>query len=335
MILRDTVLFLALTLLCGCSNQKVEVTKYSGFEQTKSVKSIKIEVPHVLLYPRNLFLLEDKLIVLNEKTDTLFQMFGVPDFKYQGQFGIKGEGPDDFHLPSIQAVNQTEFGFTLSDMNRLKNVNLEKAEPHITSTDLPYDFQYFNGLIELEDSLYCCNTEFGAEQELRFLYPDGKYEEFGIYPEKVKPRFKDALARNQAYNSLLVAKSDGTRVAVFYQHLRRYRIYKTKGELETDNVLDIFPCQEFPDVDDRNRYIHPIALYATDRYIYALNLDMKADEIGNKVRNPNIQLFDWEGHPLKQYQLDCYISSFTVDEQNGAIYGVFVEDENHIYKFEL
>ena len=62
---------------------------------------------------------------------------------------------------------------------------------------------------------------------------------------------------------------------------------------------------------------------------------MTVNEIGNKVSNPSIQLFDWEGRPLKRYQLDRYISSFIVDEQNGIFYGVFVEDENSIYKFEL
>lgn len=59
------------------------------------------------------------------------------------------------------------------------------SEPHITSTDMPYQFQYFNGLMELKDSLYCCNTEYGSEYELRFLYPDGNYEELGVYPEEV------------------------------------------------------------------------------------------------------------------------------------------------------
>ncbi|MDE8698186.1 hypothetical protein PZH42_29925, partial [Bacteroides cellulosilyticus] len=38
---------------------------------------------------------------------------------------------------------------------------------------------------ELKDSLYCCNTEYGSEYELRFLYPDGNYEELGVYPEEV------------------------------------------------------------------------------------------------------------------------------------------------------
>lgn len=332
MIVRTFLILWVLVLLYGCSDNQKKINKYDGFEETVSLKSTPIEVPSVLLYPRNLFLLKEHLIVLNEKTDTLFQMFGMPDLKYQGQFGIKGEGPEDFTLPSIQAVSQDKQGFTLNDMNRLKSISVVGSEPHISSVTLPYEFPYFNGLVKLKDSLYCCNAGYEAEYELRFLYPDGNYKDKGEYPEGVKPRFKSILTRNQAYNSLLIAKPDGARLAVFYQHARRFRIYDADGELKTDNILNVSPCQELPAGNDSERYIHPIFLYATDRYIYALNLDMTSEEIENRTGNPNIQIFDWEGHPVKQYHLDCYISSFAVDEQNGCIYGVFIEDENHIYK---
>lgn len=333
--LKSIILYGTLILLCGCSDKNGQVSRYSGFEQSVSVKSSSAEVPPVLLYPRSLFLSGNRLIVLNEKTDTLFQVFSVPELEYQGQFGIKGEGPADFQLPSIQPVGYTESGFILNDMDRLKYISWETSGPRVTSRSLPYDFRYFNGLVALKDSTYCCDAGFEDEHELRLLYPDGREEVFGTYPEEVAPRFKDVLARNQAYTHLQVAKPDGTRVAVFYQHLRRYRIYKADGGLDTDNVLDILPSQELPDMNDDERYIHPICLYATDRYIYSLNLDMTAAEIGNKERNPSIQLFDWEGRPVKQYQLDRFISSFTVDEPDGVVYGVFVDDENHIYKFKL
>ena len=78
-----------------------------------------------------------------------------------------------------------------------------------------------------------------------------------------------------------------------------------------------------------------IAVYATDRYFYTLNLDMTAQELGTANKFPNIQVFDWNGTPVKQLYLDCYISSFVVDETNQIIYGVFAEDDSHIYKFRL
>ena len=90
-----------------------------------------------------------------------------------------------------------------------------------------------------------------------------------------------------------------------------------------------------PEVADEERCIHPIAVCATEKYIYTLNLDMTAEEIGKQAKKPSIQIFDWDGHPQKKYGLDVFISSFVVDENAGEIYGVFVEDMNHIYKFKI
>ena len=43
MILKNIVLFLILALLCGCSHKRAEINRYSGFEQTISVNSTKID----------------------------------------------------------------------------------------------------------------------------------------------------------------------------------------------------------------------------------------------------------------------------------------------------
>lgn len=331
--IKNLLLCLAILLFCQCTEKKIEVNVYDEFSQVQSVSAVKKEVPSVLLYPRSLYLLKDKLVALNEGTDTLFQVFEKSDLAYQGQFGTKGNGPGEFHLPSLQAVSQTDDSFVLNDLKTLKTMTWKEGKLCITSADLPFDFQYFNGLTKLEEGKYGCLAGHDADHELRILNEDGTHVDFGEFPEAVEPRFKDALARNQAYTRLAVAKPDGSRMALFYQYLRRYRIYKADQTLETDNILTLLPSQEKPDVEDEVRYIHPIALYATDNYIYTLNLDMKAEEMGSKM--PNIQVFDWEGRPLKMYQLDCYISSFVVDEGKKVIYGVFVEDDNHIYQFNL
>ena len=134
---------------------------------------------------------------------------------------------------------------------------------------------------------------------------------------------------------MTVAKPDKSCFVSFYQHIRRFRIYGKDGELKRDVILDILPGQERPEVDDYLRFIHPISVYATDSYIYTLNLDMTTEEIENRKTTPNIQVFDWEGKPLTQYKLDCFINTFVVDEVANKIYGVFVEDEDHIYVFKF
>ena len=134
---------------------------------------------------------------------------------------------------------------------------------------------------------------------------------------------------------MTVAKPDKNCFVSFYQHIRRFRIYGQDGKLKRDVILDLFPGQECPEVDDNMRLIHPICVYTTDNYIYSLNLDMTTEDVEDRKTTPNIQVFDWEGKPLIQYKLDCFINTFAVDEVAHKIYGVFVEDEDHIYVFNL
>lgn len=122
---------------------------------------------------------------------------------------------------------------------------------------------------------------------------------------------------------------------MFYQYLRRWIIYDANGIMLSDNCLEIQPGHALPKVEDEERYIHPIAVYATKKFIYTLNFDMTVQEVGSQINNPNIQIYDWEGRPLRKCNLDCFISSFVINEKTGDVFGAFVEDMNHIYQFKL
>ena len=319
--------------LAGCNKSFYNgLVEYSSFTEEIILHAEKIEVPPTLLYPRGIYLSGNHLVVFNEKTDTLFQIFELPTMKYQGQFGIKGGGPKDFILPLAQSVSYRSDKFVLSDGDKLKQVSFDGNGIQVQATALPFGFSYYNGLQYLGDSSFCCFTDFQDEQPLMLLRPDGEIVKFGDYPEDVSPRFKNVLARNQAYTGFLVAKPDGSRMALFYQFLQRWRIYDADGVLVSDNV---WTGHSLPKVADEERCIHPIAVYATEKYVYTLNLDMTVEEIGKQVKKPSIQIFDWDGHPQRKYELDVFISSFVVDENAGEIYGVFVEDMDHIYKFKI
>ena len=41
------------------------------------------------------------MVNVNEKMDTMFQCFHLPDLTFQYGFGTQGQGPGDFFLPSI------------------------------------------------------------------------------------------------------------------------------------------------------------------------------------------------------------------------------------------
>lgn len=61
--------------LCSCSAEKNGTfNEYADFKDKAELKADRIEVPPVLLYPRSVYLLNDKLVVLNEKL-TLYSLY--------------------------------------------------------------------------------------------------------------------------------------------------------------------------------------------------------------------------------------------------------------------
>ena len=333
-------LALLLPIFCGaysCSNPHKQVSEtYSSFGQTESLNSERHKVGDILMYPRNLFLTDSTIVVYNEKTDTIFQVFDKHSFTFQYSFGRKGEGPNEFVNSINHWVEVKKDGITLLDVFRLKEISLKNGQPVIQTYGVPHKASYFNNLIALKDSAYVCDA--GLEEEKgRFMLirPDSTTQFFGEYPESSE-RFESVLMRNQAYVSTLVGHPEGEKFAAFYCNTRGFSIFDASGKLLHQIKLDIQPQEKEISTNAEQRYMHTIAAYATNDYIYTLNLDMTFEEIAAQKQNPNIQVFSWEGEPLKQYNLDCYISSFAVDESNATIYGVFAEDENAtIYTFKM
>lgn len=62
---------------------------------------------------------------------------------------------------------------------------------------------------------------------------------------------------------------------------------------------------------------------------------MTPEEIRERKACPSVQKFSWEGKPLKRLYLDRMISSFAIDEKEQTIYGVFAENEDEIYTFDM
>jgi len=328
------LLIIISVLVAGCANRQSTTVHYASFDESDSLTAISQEIPPIMLYPRNIFLHDGNIVVFNEKMDTLFQVFSKEDFSYKYSFGIRGQGPNDFIFPSTQEAGITERGIAILDVKTLREISFHDDSPVIRTNVISAPFEYFNGFIRLNDSLYCCDAGFEEEHEFMFIYLDGSFKQWGEYPEDID-RLGSKLSRNQAYKKISVARPDGKRFASFYCSQRRCRIYNDSGELLHDVVLDIHPFTELPDKETNNRYIHTIAACATEEYIYTLNLDMTVDEISNKKRSPNIQVFSWDGKPLKQYWLDVYISAFAIDKERNLIYAIFAEDDSHIYQFEL
>ncbi|MFQ7082998.1 MULTISPECIES: BF3164 family lipoprotein [Bacteroides] len=329
-------IFTFMILLIGLSACTVRSTTeiYDSFDATGSLLGEKHDIPPIMLYPKNIFLKDSFLVVFNEKIDTCFQVFDKIGFGYKYAFGIKGEGPDDLILPVSQLVANNHNETIVLDMNRLKKISFVNDQPTISNLEFSGTQPFYNGLIKLTDSLYICDAGLEEENEYAFIYPNGELKKWGVYPKGIE-RFGNLLSRNQAYTKIKVAHPSGKYFAAFYTNSRKLRIYDISGNMLHDIELNILPGEQEVPLEVEKRYIYAIGAYATENYIYTLNLDMTPQDIYARKYNPSLQVFSWEGKPLKQYKLNCYISAFTIDEASRTVYGVFAEDESSIYTFNL
>ena len=106
-----------------------------------------------------------------------------------------------------------------------------------------------------------------------------------------------------------------------------------KNIKEVKHIYNI-PPQYVPDKDGANS--HPkksnklgfSEIAVTEKYIYLKKYDfclgdISKDDINNGYPlwfDNKIYVFDWEGNPVKKYNLDKYISSFVVDSNDKFIY---------------
>ncbi|MDN3688064.1 hypothetical protein [Cyclobacterium jeungdonense] len=68
---------------------------------------------------------------------------------------------------------------------------------------------------------------------------------------------------------------------------------------------------------------------------YGLHLGKSFRNISDPDKLNRVFVFDYHGKILNQYSLDYPLTGFTVDEDNGIIYGLTVDEEPNVVAFAL
>ncbi|WP_339904372.1 BF3164 family lipoprotein [uncultured Cyclobacterium sp.] len=75
--------------------------------------------------------------------------------------------------------------------------------------------------------------------------------------------------------------------------------------------------------------------YAGKSLIYALYVGKDYKQISNPDKLNKVFVFDYQGNIQNNYELDYQLSEFTVDEDNGIIYGLTVDAEPNVVAFKI
>jgi hypothetical protein len=318
-------------LLFACNlNVSEKNMVITTFPEKKEIKTSVIQTAPVILAPDEMFIMNDQIWILQNKKDTLFDVFGLPDCNYLFSTGTKGQGPNEFIFPIGKTIQTGEDWFTVLDVNVMKTVTLQTNNSLQTvKSEKIFDQFPVNGFIKLNDSLFCAfadcatGTTGNYEYQLKNLSKEGEIK-FSKYPNLTGKKFRGD-ERCQIYYKYLVANPSERKFAAFYSFFKFFRIYSYEGTLEKEIQVKTPPFQS-GDVENREeRELYYGRPFATEKYIYAL---CSANEI---------QVWDWNGNPIIQYDLDKEFFAFAVSEKYKKVYLVCTEetDLDKIYVLDL
>lgn len=341
---RTKNLFLLLILLGSCvgnedySFQRVEHSEH---------EMVPTNVP--LYDPYRIVFLRDAVLVLDVKAEHFIHAFSERDFSPLGSFIRKGHGPkEETDIWEIRAMDENQFLLSTGTDIRLmhfdlatKTVDLIESYP---AGNLKEVFKLEQTLVGFPDYEELSDREFMGYDVIRETH-------FPFGPGFLS-QLKDYTLSEQRYFSAknITVHPRKHLFAAVYHLFPVLRIYhSTTGDLKREVKLKT--NQPFPDalvdpnislMQTRERvWENYLEIHSTESYIYASYVGKPLIELyPNDIIVPGdypaeIHVWDWNGNPVRQIQLDHPIYSFTVSPDDKYLLATSLEREEHLLKFEL
>lgn len=295
-----------------------------------------------ILQPMAWKISEDKAVLLSQKTDSAFFVYRLPAFEYLYSFGAKGEGPDDFSYPFLRTESADEQEFSALDL--MKNIRhfytLGDTAACKTGSDT-FGERLYNVLFPVNDSVFLQqNSDISGDYLLSYyctVTPEGETID-SIIPLSHTKSFRIARSKETIgihgtiYNSPRLAYRNG-RLAIFYSDLRRTDLFditpqgrfvlcSSTGDASTREQINAM------DLENLEKGYTVCAIQGTPDHIYLLCADFRKDpELGRKILHSYVEVYDWEGRPVKKFDLGRPFDRFLVVPRYGKIF-CYLSDED-------
>lgn len=307
-------------LLEGCTSKEKLVEQ---FPPLKELKADSISTPPILLSVTRLFITNNMLVAYQQRSDTMFSFWKLPECRYLFRAGSRGEGPNDF-LMLDRTFQEMSDGFKAFEIasNKVKEVAVDSVGTFkvVSLKQLEVEQRGLNRFLFLKNDSYCFISD-KEEYEYALLDKDGTVHYFGNYPEGLLEKKEEELNRF-VYNKLTIANPQGDKFAAFYAYIKLCRIYNSKGELLKETMLE----SSQKDASEEKTIYYSSYPYADENYIYVLT-----DKEGGKV----LEIWDWEGIPRAHYLLDKPVNCLARSSTDGKLYAVCQDREDVVYVYSI
>lgn len=267
-----------------------------------------------------------------------------PNLKFEESFASKGNGPEEFLSVENIRLNNRGMVYLLDANKEAISIYSLKEDSVLKKVKLPKELMRSLDFALLNDSLFAV-TDYTGKYRIHIVDDNGNIQQqlFRIPTKKEKDSNISDVALAQAWRSFIDYNPNNKILAIATQLGQVIEIY----DLKTNKIINIlygkfgepkFAYQGgnaipngimgYSDIHVGNDAIYTIFWGTSFK-------DIQKDPFNIPQGGNIIQVFSLEGKPLKQYILDRYITGFSINENNGKLIGLDVNNEQQLIEYQL
>lgn len=319
------MLLLTAAILTGCNF----ADKPQKFEDTKQLRATAIPEIEILSKGNVYLAVLDTFLIVGKSNAPFIEVFSTKSHRKVFDLGEEGEGPREFLGPTLIETQQGGFFskssfFFVHDFkkNQISRIDLQNVEENFKVRNIPKMESYLP-FIHYAGSDHLIGTPEAGGHVSIFSLSEGSYKSIPYLPELSIDIPKQALS--DLYRPAVTVHEKSRKMAVAPIYLGELDIFNFNGELLSRSMYSDVN-QHKDEIEKGTAYLSEltqgiIELESTDDLIYGLNTKTPVKLLNGYKRYSTIQVFDWNGNPLTEYELEgTGIISFALDPLNNRLY---------------
>jgi hypothetical protein len=293
-----------------------------------------------IIKPIQLLVKDKYLITNNQRKDSIFMIFELPEMKCIAAFGVRGNGPDEFGYPGIVKTEEDSILFYIYDLTKEKvyKVAARNLKPQYYLT-LPKQDRSFDDkqiiFIDSRSAYYSASTSKG-----KVIY----YYNIDSLPQSKVIKDLAIQGKKGSWTSLIGDFGINLkyfRFAYAYKYFKRLKIIDIQSMKERNIVFEAEDLKkglnEIATLEPTN-ITHYWGMSSNTDYFWMLYSGRTPVEVQTDNRNNKkyiyVEKYDWNGNPVKRYKLDDW-GYFCVDEERNTLYLASTAGVHSLLKYNI
>jgi hypothetical protein len=330
---------LLLLIFIGCNNKinnsSTTVFYEKDFPEKVSLKGVEMIFDSLIWNPKGIDVQDSLLIIRNEGTKYFYDIFLLNETdtnKFMHSCLTYGNGPKDRLHPVFIPSNDSNiwiydiYGRTLSNYTPIEFFT--NTEPAAIAK---YNAHYQDRRVTMlpKETFLIASQNFRESRFSIFSLEDTVVKQIGTPMSKDETIFFNDREIRKLNTNKCITTNTKDRIIVSYFDTDLIEIF----DLEGNKLNQIFgPNQYLPNEDAELAHFCYTGSCAVGNEVFFKYSDMLYNEYDS--HDKYILVFDWDGNPLRMYELDIPIIFFTVDSEKRIIYGTCNKPECRIIKYQ-